>query len=397
MGISESSGKGAFRVKDWWWSKAALLMGMIYLFAGWYHIFFVSFIPLALLSLVTITGFASMGYLFNDLFDIEKDALAGKTNFLAHKSFGFVALLFSISAILVFGPWWFLPKTNVSYALIALQIVLFIVYSVPPVRLKERGMAGIVADALYAHGLPPVLAAYTFALAALHPFGLTDIVLLFAWQTTSGIRNILLHQFDDLEADKLSGSKNFVAGLKPRQIEVLLKSLVVAEVIFSLVFFAMLVMVNPLFIACGLTVLALSLAALMVYRAKGSDLFSDVIWRFFPNNVSEKWLPAVYLVILSVSDSRYLILLIIHLAVFNFDLYYQVGKRIYLQAKASRSVLIKVKIILSYPVNYTIYYTLRVFSIDLIKEESSFVAHFRKRLSGKEIASKSAKQQSPEN
>ena len=40
---------GIFRVKDWWWSKAALLMGLVYLFAAWYHISFEEFIPLSIL------------------------------------------------------------------------------------------------------------------------------------------------------------------------------------------------------------------------------------------------------------------------------------------------------------------------------------------------------------
>jgi hypothetical protein len=119
---------------------------------------------------------------------------------------------------------------------------------------------------------------------------------------------------------------------------------------------------------------------LMVYNARGKDLFTDVIWRYFPNNASEKWLPAAYLIILSAADIRFMLLLVIHLAIFNFDFYYQVGKRIYLQAKASRVIFVNIKIVLSYPVNYTIYYTLRIFSIDLIKERTSFVAYFRKRL-----------------
>ena len=380
MDSSESSNKGAFRVKDWWWSKAALLMGMIYLFAAWYHISLNNFVPLSILSLITISGFASMGYLFNDLFDIEKDALAGKTNFIAGKPWWFVLLLFSASAIFVFGPWWWLPKDNFSYLLIGGQIVLFIIYSVAPIRLKERGVAGIVADALYAHGLPPVLAAYTFALAAQHPFRFSEIALLFMWQTTSGIRNILLHQFDDLSADKISGSRNFVAGMAPDRFKALFKGLIAAEVILSLAFFAMLLTVNLLFVVCLLTVAALAVAALMIYNSRGKDLFSDVIWRFYPNNVSEKWLPPAYLIILSVADVRFMILLVIHLAIFNFDFYYQVGKRIYLQIKASRAFFITVKIILSYPVNYTIYYTMRIFSVDLIKERTSFVAYFRKRL-----------------
>ena len=380
MGSSDNSSKGAFRVKDWWWSKAALLMGMIYLFAAWYRISLPAFIPLSILSLVTICGFASMGYLFNDLFDIEKDAAAGKSNFLAGKPVLFVLLLFLLSAVLVLGPWWWLPGDNFSYTLIAGQIILFLVYSVPPLRLKERGIAGIITDALYAHGLPPVLAAYTFALAAQHPFHISEIGLLFIWQITSGTRNILLHQFDDLEADKVSGSKNFVAGMEPFKFRVLLRGLVIAEVLLSLAFFGMLVAINPLFVICILTMAALSVAALMVYYARGKDLLSDVIWRFFPNNASEKWLPAAYLIILSAADIRFMILLLIHLAIFNFDVYYQVSKRIYLQIKASKAFFITIKIILSYPVNYTIYYTMRIFSVDLIKERTSFMAYFKKRL-----------------
>lgn len=384
MSNMEDSSKGAFRVKDWWWSKAALLMGMIYLFAAWYHIPLQQFIPLAVLSLATICGFASMGYLFNDLFDIEKDAAAGKPNFLAGKPAWFTLLLFLVSSAFVFGPWWWLPKNNISYALIAAQILLFIIYSVPPIRLKERGIAGIITDALYAHGLPPVLAAYTFALAAQHPFHTSEIVLLFAWQFVAGIRNILLHQADDLEADKISGSKNFVAGLPPATFDMILKWLIAAGVLLSLAFFAMLLTVTPLFGICITTIIAFSVLVLMMYKAQGMELFANIPWRFYPNNVSEKWLPVAYLIILSASDIRFVVLLVIHLAIFNFDFYYQVSKRIWLQMKASRAFFITVKIILSYPVNYTIYYTLRVFSIDLIKENSSFVAYFRKRLGIKE-------------
>jgi len=154
----------------------------------------------------------------------------------------------------------------------------------------------------------------------------------------------------------------------------------VAEVILSLAFFALLLSVNILFVICLLTIVALSIAAWLVYQSKNKDLFADVIWRFFPNNASEKWLPAAYLIILSAADIRFMILLAVHLAIFNFDFYYQVGKRIWLQVKASRAVFIRIKIILSYPVNYTIYYTMRIFSVDLIKERTSFAAYFRKRL-----------------
>ena len=372
---------GIFRVKDWWWSKAALLMGLVYLFAAWYHISFEEFIPLSILSLLTITGFAGMGYLFNDLFDIEKDTIAGKRNFLAGKSGLFILALFLLSSLFVLVPWLFLPKSWISFVLIATQFVLFIVYSVPPVRLKERGVAGIIADALYAHGVPSVLAAYTFALAAHYLFPLTDILLLFAWQTISGIRNILLHLAEDIEADKKAGSKNFVAGLTPAKFEQILAWLIAVEWLLCLAFFSSLLLINPLFSICLLVIIVLTATGFMLFMEKDAPSFLNSTWSFFPNNIYEKWLPLAYLMVLAVGDKRFAILFAIHLTVFNFEFYTQAADRIYgrWESISFKGNLITLRIILSYPANYFIYYLLRVFGVDLKKENISAAEYFRKR------------------
>ena len=60
--------KAFFRIKDWWWSKAALLMGFVYLYAAWFGISFEKMVWLSLLSVSTIAGFASLGYFSNDFF-----------------------------------------------------------------------------------------------------------------------------------------------------------------------------------------------------------------------------------------------------------------------------------------------------------------------------------------
>jgi len=381
-----STNKGAFRVKDWWWSKAALLMGMIYLFAFWYHISFEKFVPLSLLSLTTITGFASMGYLFNDLFDIEKDRLAGKSNFLADKPAALVTLFFLISAAFVFAPWWFLPKNNFSYVLIGTQLLLFIVYSAPPVRLKERGLAGIITDALYAHGLPPVLAAYTFALAADHPFSNKAIAILFAWQTIAGFRNILIHQWEDAEADEKSGSKNLAATIGSSKFYDAIKWLILIEVALALAFFTALCLTNLWFVACSIIIVALTSTVLILYRNQTVSQFLSSLWRYFPNNVYEKWLPVIYLALLSSADVRFIILLILHLLLFNFDFYIQTSDKVYgaWKSVAFKGTLITVKIWLSYPVNYFIYYSFRVLGVDLKKKNISAAGYLKSRLNGKE-------------
>ena len=378
---AEGKSSGIFRVKDWWWSKAALLMGMIYLFASRYNIGFEKFIPLSILSLITITGFAGTGYLFNDLFDIEQDQLAGKRNFLAGKPTGLVIFLFFISLAFVFLPWLFLPKSKFSFVLIAMQLVLFIVYSAPPIRLKERGLAGIITDALYAHGLPALLAMYTFALAANYPFTIKDVALLFIWQTVSGIRNIILHQHDDKEADRKSGSKNFVTDLNASQFRALLGGLIVAEWLLSMAFFVSILSANPLFAFCLLVILTLSALGFMLFMEKDAPAFLSSTWKFFPNSIYEKWLPVTYLGLLAVHDGRFLILFLLHLTVFNFNFYTDSVDRLYGRWKSIpfKGSIITLRIVLSYPGNYLIYYLFRIFGVDLKKENVSAREYLAKR------------------
>jgi 4-hydroxybenzoate polyprenyltransferase len=381
MNNSTIKSKGAFRIKDWW-GKASLLMGMIYLFTARYHISFEKLLPLAVLSLITIAGFASMGYLFNDLFDIKTDAIAGKRNFLAGKQWFFVIGLFLLSATFVFGPWLYLPNTRLSFILIAVQILLFVLYSAPPVRLKERGMAGIITDALYAHGLPTFLAAYTYALAADFVFPTADIFILFTWQVLAGVRNILIHQADDLDADKKSGSKNFVARLTASKFQSLLKWFTLVELALGAAFFGFLLTTNAWFALCLVVILTLSVADYSFFTEADTGQFLKSTWKFFPNNIYEKWLPVAYLTVLAIGDLRFIILLLIHIAVFNFDFYAQVAIKIYgrWQSIPFKGYLILVRIFLSYPINYFIYYLLRIFGVDLKKENMSAAAYLKKKL-----------------
>jgi hypothetical protein len=351
-------------------------MGIVYMLILWFAIPFQRFIPLALLSLCTIAGFASFGYLVNDLFDIKQDVLSGKTNFLAGKSLGFITILFLSSFCVIFCPWFFLPANALSFLLIALQLSLFIIYSVPPFRLKERGIAGIVIDSLYAHALPPVLAAYTFSLAANKPFPGPELVFLFAWQFSGGIRNILLHQAEDIPADKKSGAKNFAATMSYPGLMFALKYLIIAEIFFCLAFLLLLSLSNPFFGPCILTVLGIAAIASSLFNKHGVEDMLRSKWKYFPNNLYEKWLPLLFLSLLCISDKLFISVLVLHIVLFNLQLLenvYQAAKSLLVMAAddifAAGSVI----------VNYAIYYGLRLFGINLKKERSSAIAYFKKQ------------------
>jgi hypothetical protein len=107
-------------------------------------------------------------------------------------------------------------------------------------------------------------------------------------------------------------------------------------------------------------------------------------WRFFPNNLYEKWLPPLFLLLGIFSERLFLVVLLMHLALFNFNLYQQIAKRIRLSiAWAEHYVYTPsknfIKARASLVVNYFIYYVLLSFDIDLKKENTSALNYFRKK------------------
>jgi 4-hydroxybenzoate polyprenyltransferase len=123
-----------------------------------------------------------------------------------------VALGFLVLAIL---PWVvYFPFDALRAGLLGAEILLFILYVLPPFRLKERGLLGIATDALYAHALPAALAMLTYQSLVEVDHQLDDVfVALVAWQFFLGLRNILLHQMKDREHDLKSGIRTFAVAV----------------------------------------------------------------------------------------------------------------------------------------------------------------------------------------
>lgn len=163
------------------------------------------------LAVMTTIGFMAIGYLSNDLADIEKDKNANKPNSLLGKSSFTVFLLFAISFVAALVPWFFFKITSVSVLLIVAELLCFFIYAFPPFRLKEKGFWGLVTDSAYAHVIPTILAAYTFYL--INPLNSPNIILrllFFTWLFLYGIRNILSHQISDFANDIKSDTITFV-------------------------------------------------------------------------------------------------------------------------------------------------------------------------------------------
>jgi hypothetical protein len=111
-------------------------------------------------------------------------------------------------------PWLvYFPTDSVTVGLLAAEFALLLAYVSPPLRLKERGLAGVVADAFYAHALPTLIAANTLFLMAPYDHPVLFATSLAAWQLPLGARNIIHHQMADYEADRASGTRTYVTAV----------------------------------------------------------------------------------------------------------------------------------------------------------------------------------------
>lgn len=376
--------KRVFRVNDWWQGKAALLMGMVYLFVYWFNISFPHFVKLALASIITISGFASLGYLLNDWFDLEKDRLAGKHNSLEGKTAIVVLVLFVIAIAALLLPWFYLPFNTVSVGLIFAEVLTFVLYSVPPIRLKERGLAGVFADALYAHSLPVMLAAYTFMLTSGANADPLLLVLLLVMQTISGIRNIVIHQYQDAAADHLAGSVSFFSRLTDTQFKYTILICISAEITSLSFFLGLLAKENYLLLLCQPVIWLSAFTMALLFVSEGMNAFLASRWRFFPNNLIALWIPVTLLLVLTSVDTRYVVVAVIHLLLFNYKFYVEVYNRglVPLRDSSKEGVVklfVNTRYVLSFMINIVVYGGFLLFGVDLKKEKVSALEYLRKQ------------------
>lgn len=372
--------KKPLRYDDWWKGKAAHLMGLVYVWAIWFSIPFLVFIPLSICSVITIIGFASFGYLLNDYYDIEQDKASGKSNIFQTKSPFETALLFGFSLFAMLTPWVYLPGDTVSWSLISMQLLLFLLYSHPWVRLKEKGVAGLVVDTLYAHVVPSGLAAYTFLKASGKTAVFLPFLLLIVWQLFVGLRNILLHQFEDISADKKAGSRNFAATIPKNSFGKIIRVLSIIELVFATLFFIGISQFQMLLWIPVFLLIVLLFLFTLNYMNRLKQLLPHHDWKHFPNFVYESWLPIMLLCILSVLNIAYISVLIVHCILFEYNLLATIFRKILLLGKEFiKKGFIYSRIGISYVINYFIFYLFLLFGINLKKEHTSAWQYLKKR------------------
>lgn len=194
------------RADTWWEFKTPIFLGAAYLAAVAGHVPFAAVWPALVVGMLALIPLASFVCVINDIADERTDRAAGKSNRMAGRSAFFkVAWLAACLGTGAAVAWVSFRGNEVALLLYVANWGAFVLYSLPPIRLKERGLAGVFADALGGTALPvlwwvllanPVSSALLLAVAG-------------TWSLAFGLRGILYHQAADIALDRSSGVETF--------------------------------------------------------------------------------------------------------------------------------------------------------------------------------------------
>lgn len=199
------------RISDWWEFKLSPVFGIVYATAFTLQTSTLSLWQLLLLVLIALAPGAAYVSLINDLTDLDDDIASGKQNRLVGKSKKYIASVIAaclLSGVAVAIYWRHKPLLLFLY--VAAWVV-FSVYSIPPVRLKTRGLLGLLADACGAHLLPSLLVVALVFRWLNMPINRLWFAGVAVWSMCLGLRGILWHQLTDAENDKKISLPTFVS------------------------------------------------------------------------------------------------------------------------------------------------------------------------------------------
>ena len=246
--------KSHLKLSKWWDNKVPVMMILIYgrLVSSHNPPGVLPVLGTLGLFLVATLGIGTLGHLVNDYFDLEKDERTGARNLFAGCGVSGILARFTVAIFFSTWPWLLLDTPKIVWFLLVAEFVLFLSYSAPPLRLKERGLAGPCADALYAYTIPLLVTWFLFGRKlGLDPsYGFALAIL--PWTCFMGLRGILTHQLLDCSRDLQSGTVTLATETGSENIVFILNRCLTLEIVSGLVFLLALGLLAP-------SVLALSL------------------------------------------------------------------------------------------------------------------------------------------
>nr|WP_256366322.1 UbiA family prenyltransferase [Mucilaginibacter sp. L196] len=271
-----------------------------------------------LTSLIIGAAYVSI---INDITDIKHDHAAGKSNYMANLS---LSTRLALAAFCVITGGIFMCafySDKISLCLYIMSWVAFSLYSIPPVRLKTKGIWGVFADACGAHLFPSCLiiaSLYHFMAKPVNWLWFTTVAI---WALMLGLRGILSHQFDDRQKDIAAGVNTYASKIEPNSFKIKAKLLIIIELAALAL---MLIIIKNAFITAFL--LLYVSYALLRYRLYKTRVIIIILnekknYRVLMNEYYQVFFPISVLLYIAIHQPYGWILLLLHIIVFHKIMY----------------------------------------------------------------------------
>lgn len=264
-----------------------------------------------------LTSFtAAFGFYLNEWTDIKDDKTAGKKNNLEGAS---NLNKFTILGIILSGIIFLCLKTNwtiITFPLYIIQLSLFLLYSVPPIRLKRNKYAAVILDALYSGSLFYLLAILTTLSSEFIRPELA--ICIFLWGFCKGIRNIILHLIKDKKHDNLLAFDTIATANNTKILTTIIKNYLLPVEVFLFTLILLLLPYNIIFISFLMLFLVFTssrkqyIIPFILKRKKTikSSIYSDI------NLFYEITMPLLIVGLAAYKDNRLVFLLILSIFLF---------------------------------------------------------------------------------
>jgi hypothetical protein len=320
---------GLVRFGNWWTHKIPPLLLVVYVELARRHASPGASAVAAGVLVLCVSCVAAYGHVVNDWTDVGEDTRAGKPNAMRGVP---VRRRAALSAGLIVPGFAVLAAFSNAWAardLLAVNYLWPTLYSLPGVRLKERGVLGVLSDAAGSHVTPTAFAFAAVSLFVPGPANAAVVTALLLWATVLGVKGILYHMIADRANDETAGVDTFVAAFDvSRLFAVLARYNLLVELPVSVVVTALVAPFAPLAAVALAVYLALETAkyALGFEFAVSSDARLRRASVPFANEMfSTLWLPLAAAVQLALHDVRLAWLPVLHGVLFRRQIAVQAG------------------------------------------------------------------------
>jgi 4-hydroxybenzoate polyprenyltransferase len=189
------------------------------------EIYIIEFFVFLLFSIVSTI----YGYTINNFADLEIDIKQGKVNLFSEISpLGRIVILLSILALAISSGLFFADKPYFLFLWIT-QFLIATFYSLPPIRLKERGLIGLLIP-FFAQLVLPILICFSI-------FGdivSFSVIPFLAYGFFKGGAYDIGHQFHDHQHDKKTDTRTFAVEHGGNKVNKIFKTFLILERVFFL-------------------------------------------------------------------------------------------------------------------------------------------------------------------